>query len=161
MELDAVGPAVSSIATDILTVVYGPRFTLQLVTQVLKKGAAGKRGEVKEVFDLRVLDSLRGTDGSASRLSGGERVVVSEALKLALAVFAAQSGAVKIRTLIRDESDGALDDERAMHYPAMLRRAQSLGGFTRVLLVSHRPANVASCDARIEVADGGAEIHHH
>jgi len=157
MELDAVGPAVSSIATEILRVVYGPRFVVQFVTQVAKAGAAGRRGETREVFDVRVIDDERGTDGPASRLSGGERVVVSEALKLALAVFAAQSGAA-LRTLVRDESDGALDDERAAHYPAMLRRAQELGGFRRVLLVSHRPSNVAACDAVLHVEDGSAVL---
>lgn len=158
MELDAVGPAVSSIATEILQVVYGPRFVVQMITQVAKAGVAGRRGETKEVFDVRVIDDVRGTDGPASRLSGGEQVVVSEALKLALAIFAAQSGASKLRTLVRDESDGALDDERAAHYPAMLRRAQELGGFTRVLLVSHRPDNVAACDAVLRVQGGGAVL---
>lgn len=158
MELDAVGPAVSSIATEILRVVYGPRFVVQFVTQVLKAGAAGKKGETREVFDVRVIDDERGTDGPAERLSGGEQVVVSEALKLALAVFASQTGSSRLRTLVRDESDGALDDDRAANYPAMLRRAQELGGFRRVLLVSHRPATVAACDAALHVAQGGVEI---
>lgn len=158
MELDAVGPAVSATATEILQVVYGPRFAVQLVTQVKKAGAAGRRGETKEVFDVRVLDTERGTDGPAERLSGGEQVVVSEALKLALAIFAAQSGAARLKTLIRDESDGALDAERALNYPAMLRRAQVLGGFERVLLVSHRPDNVTACDAVLDVRDGQARL---
>jgi len=158
MELDAVGPAVSSIATEILRVVYGPRFVVQFVTQALKAGTAGRRGETKEVFDVRVIDDVRGTDGPAERLSGGEQVVISEALKLALAIFAAQSGSTKLRTLVRDESDGALDDELAANYPAMLRRAQELGGFRRVLLVSHRPSNVACCDAVLRVQDGEAVL---
>lgn len=161
MELDAVGPAVSDTATEIMRVVYGPRFTVQLVTQVLKKGAAGRKGETKEVFDVRAIDSARGTDGPAERLSGGEQVVVSESLKLALAIFAARSGGARLNTLIRDESDGALDSERALHYPAMLRRAQELGGFERVLLVSHRPDNVAACDAVLDVRDGQATLRMH
>ena len=158
MELDAAVPAVSSLATEILRVVYGSRFACILTTQALRKGAAGRRGETREVFDVRVVDAERGTAGPAERLSGGEQVVISEAIRLAFAVFAAQSSAVPIRTLIRDESDGALDAERAVYYPAMLRRAAALGGFTRVLLVSHRPDTVAACDGVIRVQDGLVRI---
>lgn|GEM_PF-4386473 len=153
MELDAAGPAVSDLATEIVRAVYGPRFAIQLITQALRKGAAGKRGETKEVFEVQVTDADHATTGPAERLSGGEQVVISEALKLALSVFASQSG-TRIRTLIRDESDGALDDERAHLYPSMLRRALQLGDFERVLLVSHRPGNVDACDGAIRVSSG-------
>jgi exonuclease SbcC len=154
LEIDAAGPEVSELINELLHSCYGPRFTVALETTAQKKDGKGS----KEVFDLRVIDAESGTDGSASDLSGGERVIVAEALSLAIATYNAQRSAIPIHDLFRDEVAGALDYENAPRYVAMLRRALELGGFHRVYFVAHQRELFDLADARIVVADGKAEV---
>ena len=101
---------------------------------------------------IAALDSERGRDASAETLSGGERVLVGEAVSLALSVLACQRAGIERPTLVRDESGAALDPERGRAYVAMLRRAVDLTGADRCLLVSHSPEVQEMCDARVVVA---------
>ena len=87
-----------------------------------------------------------------AELSKGERVLVDEALKLAIAMFHAQRAQAPILTLWRDECDTGLDVENRRRYPGMLRRAIELGGFRRLYFVSHDPDVQAQADAVISSA---------
>ena len=150
LEIDAAGPEVSRLCNQLLEGCYGPRFQVALVT-IQEAG----RGRVqREVFDLLVHDGERaGEPRAQSRHSGGEKVIIDEALKLALAVFnSARAGTSE--TLWRDEADGDLDEQNAARYPGMLRRALALGGFRNLLFVTHREAVWSQADALIRVADG-------
>lgn len=155
LEIDAAGPTVSAYTNDLLGACFGPRFTVELVTQAAKADGKG----TKEVFELRVLDNLRG--GAArdlTDLSGGEQILVDEALKNALALFinARRSGAVE--TMWRDETTGPLDPENALRYVDMLRRVRHIGGVRHVLFVSHNPAAAARADVQIRLAEGRATV---
>ncbi len=154
LEVDAAGPEVSDLINDLLHSCYGARFTCSLQTTALKKDGKG----TKEVFDLRVIDTEMGTDGSASDLSGGERVIVAESLGLAIAIYNARQSSVPILDLFRDECAGALDYQNAPRYVAMLRRALELGGFHRVYFIAHQRELWDLADARIVVSDGKAEV---
>ena len=111
---------------------------------------------MKEVFSVRIFDNERGGDPrDIADLSGGEQVIVDEALKNALAIYANQRSPIPIRTCWRDETTGALDGENATRYLTMLRRVQELGGFHQVLFVTHNPDASAMADAQL-VLDGGA-----
>jgi len=154
LEIDAAGPEVSELINELLHSCYGPRFTVALETTTQKKDGKGS----KEVFDLRVIDTEGGTDGSASDLSGGERVIVAEALSLAIAIYNTQRSAMPIQDLFRDEVAGALDYENAPRYVAMLRRALELGSFARVYFVAHSRDLWDLADAQIVVADGKVEV---
>lgn len=149
-EIDAAGPEISTIATSLLHETFGPRWTVSL--QTTRPSADGKRAI--ECFEVRILDTESGRDGEATGLSGGERVIVGEALSLALTTVACRRAGFTRPTLIRDESGAALDAERARAYVAMLRRAADLIGADRVLLVSHSAEVQALCDGRIEIEDG-------
>lgn len=155
LEIDAAGPTVSAFCNDLLRECYGPRFSVDLVTQQAKVSGKGMR----EAFELAVIDNER---GGAARdigdLSGGEQVIVSEALANAIALVVNARGQSKILTAFRDETSGALDPENADRYVAMLRRFRELGGFEHVLFVSHQPAVTEQADAQIYVHDGKAEI---
>ncbi len=153
-EIDAVGPEISTIATSLLHECFGPRWTVSLTTT--RPSADGKR-EI-ECFDVQVLDTERGRDGEADGLSGGEKVIVGEAVSLALTTVACRRAGLDSPTLVRDESGAALDPERARAYVAMLRRAAELIGAERVLLVSHTPEVQELCDARIEILDGHLSV---
>ena len=75
---------------------------------------AGGGRKHKEVFELDVIDGARGTSArSADRFSKGEKTLISEALKLALAIFNAKRQPYPLRTLWRDECDGPLEPELA------------------------------------------------
>jgi exonuclease SbcC len=154
LEIDASGPEVSTIANQLLLAAFGGRFTLQLRTLQEAKGARVQ----KEVFDIVVFDGQSGGSRAHAQLSGGEQVLIDEAMKLALAIFGARRSGVQMETLFRDEADGALSEEMASRYPDMLRRAVTLGGFRNVYFVTHRQTCAEQADARIIVADGRATL---
>ena len=149
LEIDAAGPQVSQVTNDLLVACYGPRFSIALETLREKKSAPG---EYSESFDVRVYD--RTQERAVEALSGGERVVVGEALGLAIAIVNARQSGIQWRTLFRDETAGALDPENAHAYVQMLRRAMELGGFDQILFVSHSPEVWQGADSRLLVSGG-------
>lgn len=156
LEIAAAGPTVSQYANSLLEACFGPRFSLDLVTQ---QGKADGKG-LKEVFELRVLDNEKGGDArDLTDLSGGEQVIVDEALKNALTLFmSTRSTSMPVRTIIRDETTGALDADNAPRYVAMLRKLADIGGYHHILFVTHSAAAAAGADAQIVVHDGQADI---
>jgi exonuclease SbcC len=155
LEIDAAGPAVTSYMNDFLNVCYGPRFTGELITQQAKADGKG----LKETFDLLVFDNKRGGEQRAvSLLSGGEKIIVSEALMNAIALYMNTRSPQPIRTCWRDETTGPLSAANCARYVAMLRRVHQLGGFHHTFFVTHNPEAAAMADAQIRIADGKATI---
>lgn len=155
LEIDAAGPTVSSYANDLLHACFDGRFTLDLVTQEAKTSGKG----LKETFEIKVFDNAQGGDPrDLTDLSGGEQIIVDEALKGALAIFLNQRLGTPLQTVFRDETTAPLDPDNAIRYVQMLRRMVALGGFTRIFYVSHNPAASALADAQIVVHDGTADI---
>jgi exonuclease SbcC len=159
IEIDQAGPTVSSYANDLLQACFGGRFTLDLVTQA-PKTTRGKDGSThKEVFEADVYDQQRGGEKRALEdLSGGERVIVEEVLRSAIALLVNQKNQFPLRTLWRDETTGALDPENAERYVAMLRRLQAIGGYDKVIFVTHSADCARLADAQIRVDGGGFSI---
>jgi exonuclease SbcC len=153
LEVDAAAPEIAGLVNELLASCYGPRFSLRLETLREKKSSPG---DYSEVFDVTVYDG--GTPRLVEALSGGERVIVGEAVGLALAIHHARRNAVKWATLWRDETAGALDPANAGAYVRMLRRAREMGGFHQVLFVAHQPEVWEAADARIVVAGGRATV---
>ena len=148
-EIDAAGPGVSDIANELMQVL-APGYTMQMRTQT--DGAGRKKAT--EVLDA-IVTKPDGTRVELGRLSDGERVMVEEPIKLAIAVFVAKSTGTQLQTLWRDEGDGALASHRAARYPAMLRAAMDLGGFDRCFFITHRPDVAAQADHILHVGAGG------
>jgi len=144
-EIDAAGPELTELVNDLLHTCVGPRWTVSIETTRLS--ADGKRQ--LEGCDVRVIDTERGRDAEASTFSGGERVIIGEAVSLALSMLACRRAGLDGVTLVRDESGAALDPANARAYVAMLRRAAQLVGARNVLFVSHSPEVVELADARI------------
>lgn len=153
LEVDAAGPEVAALTNELLESCYGPRFSISFETLREKKSA---RGEFSEVFEIRVYDGVE--QRTVEDLSGGEKVIVGEAINLALAVFNARKSGVRWQTLFRDETAGALDPENAGRYVAMLRRALELGGFTQCVFVAHLPEVWEQADARVHFDDGAVRV---
>ncbi len=154
LELDAAGPELTELANDLLHTCLGPRFSVRLET--VRQKASGK-GE-REGCWVTVLDSTSGREGDAKTFSGGERVLIGEAVSLAIAMLGVRHAGFTEPTLVRDETGAALDAEKGRHYIAMLRRAAELVGAAHVLFVTHDTALHELADARIVVAGGKVEV---
>jgi len=155
LEIDAAGPTISGYVNELLAVCFGPRFSVDLVTQQEKASGKG----MKEAFTLRVLDNLRNVEhDDVAGLSGGEQVIVSEALMLAIGIYVNTRSPMPIRTLWRDETTGALDPENAIHYVEMLRKAREMGGYHFVFFITHNPDAAALADAQIRINETGEAV---
>ncbi len=149
-EIDAAGPELTELVNDLLHGCVSRRWTVTIETT--RRSADGKKQI--EGCDVRVLDTERGRDAPVETFSGGERVLIGEAVSLALSVLACRRAGVEAPTLVRDESGAALDPVNGRAYVAMLRRAADMIGASQVLFVSHAPELQELADARIRV-DGG------
>lgn len=152
--IDCAGPELTELVNDLLRTCVGPRWTVTIETT--RASADGKRQ--LEGCEVRVLDTERGREGEVATFSGGERVLIGEAVALALSMLACRRSGVERPTLVRDESGAALDPVNARAYVAMLRRAAEVVGASMVLFVSHQPECSELADARIVVADGKVEV---
>lgn len=153
-EVDAVGVELTALVNELLLECVGPRWTVSIETQ--RNSADGKK--TIEGCDVRVIDTERGRDASAESLSGGEKVLVSEAISLALSMLACRRAGIEGVTLVRDETGAALDPSNARGYVAMLRKAADIIGASKVLFVSHSQDVQELADARVLVVDGKVEV---
>jgi len=151
--IDAAGPALTALVNELLHACVSTRWTVTIATTRLTKS-----GEDREALEVRVLDTLAGREGPVESFSGGECVLLGEAVALALTVTACRTAGLEGATLVRDESGAALDAEKGRAYVAMLRRAVAMVGASRVLVVSHSPAVIAECDAALRFEDGAARF---
>lgn len=151
LEIDAAGPEVSSLTNELLNSCFGTRFAISFETT--RESADGKK-EV-ETFEPRVIDNERGREGNVVNLSPGEKVVVGEAISLALALYNREKSDKDIQTLFRDEPGTALDEDNSQRYIKMLRKALEVGGFYQLFFISHKPEFWEEADGKILVADDG------
>lgn len=159
LEIDAAGPTVAAYTNDLLQVCYGSRFSVDLITQEAKRSKGKDGSTMKDAFELLVFDADRGGEPrDLSDLSGGEKVIVDEALKSAIALLVNTRNQHPIRTCWRDETTGALDGDNALRYMAMLRRVHQLGGFHQTLFITHNPEAARLADAQVRFAGGQLEI---
>lgn len=154
LEIDAAGPQLSAVVNDLLRACAGSRWTVEIAME--KELASGKG--TAEGCEVLVTDNATGSRVEARLLSGGQKVIVGEAVSLALALLASQRSGSDGVTLVRDESGAALDAENTRGYVPMLRRAAAIAGAKKVLVVTHSDLVVEMCDAQIRVADGTATV---
>jgi exonuclease SbcC len=154
MEIDACLPEVNALANELLYACFGSRYTLELRTDRLS--ADGKK--TIEDLEIRVLDSENGYDGPVEKYSGGQKVILGEALSLAITVLACQRLGIDRPTLVRDESGSALDADAARAYVAMLRKAARMIGADKVLIVSHSLEIQDMADAKVFIEGGKVRV---
>lgn len=147
--VDSAGPELTALANDLLHTCHSTRFTVEVKTQRLD--AKGK-GLVDECT-VRVIDSLKGTEKELREHSGGERVLLGEAMSLALTMMGCRRAGFSDFTIVRDESGAALDADNNRAYVAMLRRALDITGARHVLLVSHSEAVQKMCDHVVRIPE--------
>jgi exonuclease SbcC len=152
--IDCAGPELTEMVNDLLHTCVGPRWTIAI--EASKTSADGKR-ELSGM-EVRVLDTQSGREAGAETFSGGEQVLLQEAISLALTMLACRRAGATQPTLIRDETGAALSPENARAWVAMMRRAADLIGADKVLYVSHSPECQELADARIVVEDGKVTV---
>jgi len=148
-EIQSAGPAVSNLVNALLEGCFDNKFEVRFRTQRPK---ADGRGLVDD-FDIEVRNKTLDRSCLVDELSGGQFVLVNEAVNLGIAVYNGQQGdGIRYETLFRDETVGALDARNSREYVRMLRHAMTIGGFHQVIFICHSPQvwEMADCVLRVE-----------
>ncbi len=153
LEIADAGPAIATIANELL-LAFGGRYSVRIDTQL----ATADAKSLKEGFDIVVLDALISEEKSLSRLSGGQKTWVEDAITKAICIFNSQKHGKSYRTLFTDEKDGALDALKKREYFQMKREVLRLGGYEREYCITHTPELLAQADAVIMIRDGRIEV---
>jgi exonuclease SbcC len=150
-EIQSAGPAVSSLVNALLEGCFDNKFEVRFRTQRPK---ADGRGFVDD-FDIEVRNKTLDRTCLVDELSGGQFVLVNEAVNLGIAIYNMRQGdGIRHETLFRDETVGALDTKNAREYVLMLRHAMDIGGFYQVIFICHAPQVWELADRILTVRDG-------
>jgi exonuclease SbcC len=150
-EIQAAGPQVSTLVNALLEGCFDNKFEIRFRTQRPK---ADGRGMVDD-FDVEVRNKNLDRTCLVDELSGGQFVLVNEAVNLGIAIYNMRQGeGIRYETLFRDETVGALDAANGKEYVRMLRRAMDLGGFHQVIFICHSPLVWELADRVVSVHDG-------
>jgi len=150
-EIQAAGPQVSILVNSLLEGCFDNKFEIRFRTQRPK---ADGRGMVDD-FDVEVRNKNLDRTFLVDELSGGQFVLVNEAVNLGIAIYNMRQGdGIRYETLFRDETVGALDAANAKEYVRMLRRAMDLGRFHQVIFICHTPLVWELADRILSVGDG-------
>ena len=154
-EIQAAGPQVSILVNSLLEGCFDNKFEIRFRTQRPK---ADGKGMVDD-FDVEVRNKNLDRTYLVDELSGGQFVLVNEAVNLGIAIYNMRQGeGICYETLFRDETVGALDAANGREYVRMLRRAMDLGGFHQVIFICHTPLVWELADQILTVGDGHAVI---
>jgi DNA repair protein SbcC/Rad50 len=150
-EIQTAGPEVSALVNALLEGCFDNKFEIRFRTQRPK---ADGRGMVDD-FDIEVRNKNLDRTCLVDELSGGQFVLVNEAVNLGIAIYNMRQGeGIRYETLFRDETVGALDSTNAKEYVGMLRRAMDLGGFHQVIFICHSPLVRELADNILSVGGG-------
>jgi exonuclease SbcC len=150
-EIQAAGPQVSTLVNSLLDGCFDNKFEIRFRTQRPKADGKGMVDDFDVEFRNKNLDRTCLVD----ELSGGQFVLVNEAVNLGIAIYNMRQGeGIRYETLFRDETVGALDAMNAKEYVRMLRRAMDLGGFHQVIFICHTPLVWELADRILSVGDG-------
>ncbi len=150
-EIQAAGPEISSLVNALLEGCFDNKFEIRFRTQRPK---ADGRGMVDD-FDIEVRNKNLDRTYLVDELSGGQFVLVNEAVNLGIAIYNMRQGeGNRYATLFRDETVGALDNANAKEYVRILRRAMDLGSFHQVIFICHSPLVWELADNILSVGGG-------
>jgi DNA repair protein SbcC/Rad50 len=150
-EIQAAGPQVSTLVNALLEGCFDNKFEVRFRTQRPK---ADGKGMVDD-FDIEVRNKDLDRTCLVDELSGGQFVLVNEAVNLGIAIYNMRKGeGIPYETLFRDETVGALDAANGKEYVRMLRRAMDLGGFHQLIFICHTALVWQLADQILTVSDG-------
>jgi DNA repair exonuclease SbcCD ATPase subunit len=132
LELDYLKPGIEATANDLLSSVFGSRFSVEFRTERM----AGRGSDIHEKpdFSVWIIDNEdNASEQEFFSLSGGESVPVRLAIYEAFARMRVQ----KFSPMTIDEADGHLDPSLRAGYVDMIERARIVSRRRNTLLVSH------------------------
>jgi DNA repair exonuclease SbcCD ATPase subunit len=130
LEIDGAAPLITGYANELLSMAFGPLFTVKFRTQ---------DEEGREVLDIVTI----GEDGEEillDNLSGGQRIWILMALRLAMTLLSKEKSGRVFETAFFDEMDGPLDPDNSLNFIGMYQAFMKVGGFKSVLFISHKPS---------------------
>lgn len=133
MEISAAEPEFNVLTNDLLERCSSSRWRIRFETTRLSHDG---KDEIEDC-PIIVTDNEKGREDEIETYSGGERVVLEEAISLALTVLSCQHSGAEGSTLVRDETGPALADEFGPMYITMLRRAAEIIKASKVIFISH------------------------
>ncbi len=148
LEIDGAAPLITSIANQLLSQAFGPLFSVKLITQ---------DDNGKECLDIVVI-SEDGEEILLENLSGGQKVWVLMALRLAMTLLSKEKSGHNFETFFADELDGPLDPENSLNFMAMYQAFMEIGKFKAGYFISHKPScrNLADNVLRFEAGNNPA-----
>lgn len=148
LEIDSVAPTISAYANELLAGTFGPLFSVRFRTQ----DDAGR-----EVLDILAIRE-DGAEALIENLSGGERVWILKALRLAMTLVSKEKSGHRFGTAFADEEDGALDVANGQNFIQMYRAFLASGGFESMFYISHKPESISMADHVLQFGPAGIEV---
>lgn len=144
LEIDGAAPIITGYANHLLSMAFGPLFTVKFRTQ---------DEEGREVLDIVTI----GEDGDEillENLSGGQRIWILMALRLAMTLLSKEKSGRNFETFFADELDGPLDPENSINFVNMYQAFMKIGGFKAGYFISHKPSCRALADNILKFEPG-------
>ncbi len=148
LEIDGVIPAIVYDANRLLSMTFGPSYSVRIQTQ---------DEDGKEVFQIFVIRD-DGDETLLDNLSGGQKVWILKALRLSLTLLSKHKSGRNFAAAFADEEDGALDVENAQTFVSLYRSFMQAGNFESFFYISHKPECRTTADHIINFKKGGVEI---
>lgn len=146
--IDAAMPELEALARGFLASICGRKFDVSFTTQ--RETNKGKG--IKETLDIIIADLTTGQKRDIANFSGGEKVVLSQAIRMAMSVFQAQKSRKPWQTFFLDESLGELDEINAEKFLKAI--TELTAWFSRVLYISHSRDLTTQAKRQVKVQDG-------
>lgn len=140
LEIDGAAPLITAEANTLLDKAFGLESQIKIITQDPESG--------REVFWIKVIRE-DGSEDDFANLSGGQKVWISHALSLGMTLISKRKSGRNFDTLYMDESDGALDSEKAIDFIKLYRAMLDTGDFETCYFISHNPDLIAMADFEI------------
>jgi exonuclease SbcC len=148
MLIESLGVQMMPFCNELLAM-YGRPWTMEILTSMESVTTKGKIDDGFWVFVNRPEGRTELKD-----LSGGEEKIVDEILQSAAMLLVRQRSGLQIETVVRDESDGALDPDGALRYFNNIQAAHNVSGVYQTLIVTHRQELIDMIPQRLRFVPG-------
>lgn len=146
LKLENSGIEITSVANELLSI-FENKFRIVFETTSMTKD----KKKMKETFDINIISENDKVE--LSNLSGGQKVWVETAMRLAISLLVRQQGK-NVQSSFLDEADGQLDIDNAHLYLEMLRKGHDKSGVHNTFLITHRPELLDLIPQKISLHDG-------
>ena len=149
LEIDGASPMIAAYSNRLLFESIGEAMSLKIITQDPETG--------REILDIVVIRE-DGSETYLQNLSGGEKVFILKALRLAITLVHNEKSDKNYMTFFSDEEDGALSNENAIRFINLYRSLMTIGNFNTGFYISHNKNVIDMADYSIHLSQDGISI---